>query len=150
MVGFLNVFPFVYSYVADHFQYLACLGIIVPLAAGAWLAVARLPGVAKGFGRGALVAVVGALALLAWRQSKMYANASTLYQTTIDKNPNCWMAYINLGLEDAKNHDQEPAIECYQRALELHPKAANAHNDLAIAWQALGNYDRAIDEYSQA
>ena len=30
--GFLNVFPFRYSYVADHFQYLAGMGIIVPVA----------------------------------------------------------------------------------------------------------------------
>ena len=30
-LGFFNVFPFIYSYVADHFQYLATLGILVPL-----------------------------------------------------------------------------------------------------------------------
>src|ERR1035437_847761 len=29
-LGFLNVYPFLYSYVADHFQYLACLGLIIP------------------------------------------------------------------------------------------------------------------------
>ncbi|SPE39993.1 Tetratricopeptide TPR_2 repeat protein (fragment) [Candidatus Sulfopaludibacter sp. SbA3] len=29
VLGFLNVYPFRYSYVADHFQYLACLGIRV-------------------------------------------------------------------------------------------------------------------------
>jgi hypothetical protein len=28
VLGFLNVYPFVYSYVADHFQYLASLGVI--------------------------------------------------------------------------------------------------------------------------
>jgi hypothetical protein len=33
-LGFFNVFPFIYSYVADHFQYLACLGVIVPVSAG--------------------------------------------------------------------------------------------------------------------
>ena len=37
VLGFLNVYPFRYSYVADHFQYLAILGIIVPAAA--WLTV---------------------------------------------------------------------------------------------------------------
>ena len=31
VLGFLNVYPFRYSYVADHFQYLASLGIIVPV-----------------------------------------------------------------------------------------------------------------------
>ena len=33
-LGFFNVYPFIYSYVADHFQYAASLGIIVPVAAG--------------------------------------------------------------------------------------------------------------------
>ncbi len=32
VLGFLNVYPFVFSYVADHFQYLAMLGVIVPVA----------------------------------------------------------------------------------------------------------------------
>src|SRR5262249_27034265 len=31
-LGFFNVYPFRYSYVADHFAYLASLGILVPLA----------------------------------------------------------------------------------------------------------------------
>jgi hypothetical protein len=33
-LGFVNVFPFRYSFVADHFQYLASLGIIALMAAG--------------------------------------------------------------------------------------------------------------------
>jgi hypothetical protein len=37
-LGFVNVFPFRYSFVADHFQYLASLGIIALLAAGISLA----------------------------------------------------------------------------------------------------------------
>ena len=37
-LGFVNVYPFVYSYVADHFQYLASLGIISSVAGGwGWL-----------------------------------------------------------------------------------------------------------------
>ncbi len=33
VLGFFNVYPFVFSYVADHFQYLSCLGMIVLSAA---------------------------------------------------------------------------------------------------------------------
>ena len=33
-MGFFNVFPFCYSFVADHFQYLACIGLITLAAAG--------------------------------------------------------------------------------------------------------------------
>ena len=42
-LGFLNVYPFVFSYVADHFQYLACLGILAPVASMLTAATARLP-----------------------------------------------------------------------------------------------------------
>src|SRR5208337_3446809 len=41
VLGFCNVFPFLFSYVADHFQYLAGLGIITPAAAGLALLLAR-------------------------------------------------------------------------------------------------------------
>ena len=33
-LGFFNVYPFRYSFVADHFQYLACIGPIAAAAAG--------------------------------------------------------------------------------------------------------------------
>lgn len=42
VLGFFNLYPFAYSYVADHFQYLASLGILVPAAAGAALFFERL------------------------------------------------------------------------------------------------------------
>ena len=35
VLGFLNVYPFIFSYVADHFQYLASLGIISSIRGGA-------------------------------------------------------------------------------------------------------------------
>ena len=37
VLGFCNVYPFLFSFVADHFQYLASLGIITLAAAGAVL-----------------------------------------------------------------------------------------------------------------
>ena len=40
-LGFFNVYPFRYSYVADHFQYLPSLGIMTAAAAGLALAMRR-------------------------------------------------------------------------------------------------------------
>ena len=40
-LGFVNVYPFVYSFVADHFQYLASLGIMFRLQGGMRQVVAR-------------------------------------------------------------------------------------------------------------
>ncbi len=68
-LGFFNVFPFRYSYVADHFAYLASLGVIVPMAVEATqLAAFAAPRwrVAPGI----VVAVI--LGMLTWNQSGMY------------------------------------------------------------------------------
>ena len=40
-LGFVDVYPFRFSYVADHFQYLASLGVIVPVACALTIASAR-------------------------------------------------------------------------------------------------------------
>jgi hypothetical protein len=47
-LGFLNQYFFIYSFVSDHWQYLACLGIITPCASGIVLLAGQLaakPGV---------------------------------------------------------------------------------------------------------
>ncbi|HTT57026.1 MAG TPA: hypothetical protein VMF63_07955, partial [Opitutaceae bacterium] len=99
-LGFFNVYPFVYSYVADHFQYLASLGIIV-LAAGAWGRAWSAPTARPGFRRGLLAlaaaGLIATLGVLTWRQSRIYRDLPTLYRATVERNPDCWMAAFNLG-----------------------------------------------------
>ena len=58
VLGFLNVYPFIFSFVADHFQYLASLAIIVPVSAGLddWR---RARVVAHAAGRGGAMYSVG-------------------------------------------------------------------------------------------
>ena len=97
VLGFLNVYPFRFSYVADHFQYIACLGIIVPAAAGLALASKKLAGGAARavFWLGPVA--VAALAFLTWNQAGFYSDAETLYRETVARNPDSWMARSNLG-----------------------------------------------------
>jgi hypothetical protein len=98
-LGFVNVYPFKYSFVADHFQYLACIGIIA-LFSGTLVGVARRrsSGAATAV-QAALIVVVGApLALLAHSQSRQYVNAETLYRVTLSRNPESWLAHTNLAV----------------------------------------------------
>ena len=44
VLGFLNVYPFLFSFVADHFQYLAMLGDLVPAGLRAGTLLAHWPG----------------------------------------------------------------------------------------------------------
>jgi len=122
-LGFFNVFPFIFSFVADHFQYLASAGVFALAAAG----LSRLPRAAGGLLAGVLVAGLGALT---WRQSAMYRDVFTLYRTTIARNPDCWMAYNNLAEATADAGRPADAIPLLERALQLRPAFAQAENNL--------------------
>lgn len=159
VLGFLNVFPFIFSFVADHFLYLASLGIIVPVSAGATLAIGRLaehpaqperqPQLRR-LGIGACLAVVVVLAVLAQQQARTYADEVTLYRTTIEKNPDCWMAFNNLGAFLSKHGKQEAAIEVLRQAVRLRPSYGQAYNNLGLAYMALNKPQEAVEFYTHA
>jgi tetratricopeptide (TPR) repeat protein len=150
VLGFCNVYPFIYSFVADHFQYLACLGIITVVSAGVarWLARWRLWNRPAGYV--VCLAPLAVLAGLTWQQSRMYADIETLYQTTIDRNPECWMAYTNLGLIRAAQGRTDEAIGCYLKTLEIKPDDVNARIDLANALYGQRHVDEAIAQLRKA
>src|SRR5208282_4341571 len=80
-LGFINTYPMRYSFVADHFQYLAGIGLITLCAAG----LERIPRVFPA----ALVVLLGALT---WHQTQIYRNPEILWRDTLAKNPDCWLA----------------------------------------------------------
>ena len=151
-LGFVNVFPFRYSLVADHFQYLASLGIIALFSAGA-VNLAKRWSLGPAVAATAAVVLFGApLSALTWAQSGQYANAETLYRTTIAGNPDCWMAYNNLGSLklDGSIADVQEAVAEIQTALRINPNDAEAHNNLGYAWQRLGRFADAVGEHQEA
>jgi protein O-mannosyl-transferase len=149
VLGFLNVFPFIYSYVADHFQYLASLGLIVLAAAGIVQAVGRLTPSMRNVGMGLCFALIGVLALLSFRQARMYADSVTLYERTLERNPTCWMAHSNLGeILAAKNSSE--AIAHYESAIQLRADFPEAHNNLGNELAKAGRLQEAIDHFEQA
>jgi hypothetical protein len=86
-LGFFDVYPFKFSFVADHFQYLASLGIIALAAAGVMTAArAWVPGM-KSAELVASLAIAIPLAVLTSIQSRQYVDAETLYRATIQRNP---------------------------------------------------------------
>ena len=150
VLGFINVFPFRYSFVADHFQYLASVGIITLVAAGITFTFERRQpshGPPGYFLSGALVAC---LSILTWRQSAMYSDIETLWRTTIEKNPSAWMAHNNLGALLLKRGKVDEAIVHFQNALEIKPNEVGAEANLGNALLQKGRLDEAIAHYSTA
>ena len=151
VLGFVNVYPFIFSYVADHFQYLASIGIIVPVAWGlVWIAV-RLPASANA--RAAfLLAVPATLGILTWRQCRIYRDADTLNRATLERNPSAWLAHYNLAVSLGNRRDGlQEAISEYQATLRLKPDHWPAHDNLASAFLRLpGHTADAVAEYEKA
>ena len=151
-LGFFNVFPFVYSYVADHFQYLATLGIIVPAASGLAMAAKRLPSATRRYVPACAVGLAAILGGLAWAQSGMYRDAETLYRETLVRNPGAWMAHNNLGMALAAIPGRlYEAIDHFQAALRSNPESAEAHDNLGLALlQVPGRMPEALAEIHEA
>jgi tetratricopeptide (TPR) repeat protein len=149
-LGFFNVYPFRFAFVADHFQYLAGLGLIVPAAAGLTLLLRRSRRWGRHLAPTVCLAVLSTLAVLTWKQSLVYADVESLYRATIKGNPEAWMAQNNLaGLLIARGAIDE-AIMHVNKALALKPDNAEVHNNLGLALAKLGRVDEAIDRYRMA
>jgi protein O-mannosyl-transferase len=145
VLGFFNVYPFRYSYVADHFQYHASVAMIafITAAAAGWRA--RRLQVA------ALVVICGALGLASWRQSHEYRDSETLFRATYARNPDSWMAANNIGYEAMLDERRlEEAIEWFHRALALRPDDAESSNNLGYALLRLGRLEEAVPHLENA
>jgi len=147
VLGFFNVYPFVFSYVADHFQYLACLPVFALAAAGCHRVLPRLPSGARPVAPGVLLAGLG---ILTWNQAGMYRDAVTLYETTLRKNPDCWMAHNNLANIQTLAGRPAEAVPHLEAALRLNPDLASAHNNLGDSLTRLGRAEEALPHLAKA
>jgi len=138
-LGFVNVYPMRYSFVADHFQYLASVGLITLCAAG----LARIPRVIPA----TLIVLLG---VLTWQQAGMYRNLETLWQKTLARNPDCSMAHNDLGSLLYDQGHIEEAMEHYRKAIQSDPNNCEALINLGIAFAARRQFNEAIENYRRA
>src|SRR5437899_7730772 len=149
LLGFIMLYTFRYTFVADHYQYLASIGPIALISAG-------LTTLSRSFKNvqwlvfGGAVVILASLSLLSWRQSAMYRDIETLWRTTIARNPGCWMAYNNLGVVQFEKGNIDDALNTYGQALRLHANYPEAHYNLGSALLQQGKIDDAIQQCEKA
>jgi tetratricopeptide (TPR) repeat protein len=134
ILGFLNVYLFVFSFVADHLQYLGSIALIAGLCAGGAILGRRWSPSAL---RGLAVAILALLAVLTWRQCRMYRDEETLYRVTLAQNPDAWLAHGNLGGLLVKAGHNEEAIEHLAIARRFHPEKIEINYNLGLAYLRL-------------
>ncbi len=147
-LGFFNVYAFLYSFVADHWQYLPSIGLIVLGAAALTSLLARTPVLMR---RGLPLLLVTGLGVLSFHQSRMYADMRTFYRTTLDRNPTAWMAHNNLGnllredgqLDEARGHF-EAALRVRRNLEKVHNNLGNVLRDQRRPAEAMAHYREAL------
>jgi tetratricopeptide (TPR) repeat protein len=148
VLGFMDAYGMRYSFVWDHWVYLSSLGIF---ALGAAL-ITHLAGYLKKpaalFGFAAVLLPV--LAILTWKQSAMYSDLETLWQTTIAKSPTAFLAYNNLGYILMEKGRVDDAIPYFNKSLEINPNFNEPHNNLGDALLRMGQTNEAVMHFQKA
>ena len=150
-LGFVNVYPFIYSYVADHFQYQAMIAIFIAAAAYLVTLTKRLPEDRARLAPVAAGLVLVAFGALTWRQTGLYLDEATLYRKTLAENPRAFMAWTNLALviDKSPGHEEE-AIRLTKKALEIRPNSAEAMNNIAMFLEELNHHEESLAAYRKA
>src|SRR5207248_1519882 len=143
VLGFIMLYSFRYTFVADHYQYLACIGPIALVSAGI-VTLADKWKKTRPLTLGLAVCVLAALWSLSLRQGAMYGDIEALWRTTLAKNPNCWMAHNNLGIVLFEKNQIDEAIAQYRATLNLQPDFWDADYNLGNALLGKGEIDRAM------
>jgi len=143
VLGFIMLFTFRYTFVADHYQYLACIGPIALASAGIVALSDRFTHYRAVIVSAALL-VVASFGTLTWRQAATYSDIETLWRTTLARNPECWMAHTNIGIVFLQQGKIDDAIAHYRLALQMQADSWDAEYNLGTALVAKGQVDEAI------
>lgn len=148
-LGFFDIYPMRYTFVADHYQYLASIGLIALCSAVVTLFFCRSGPLQRIMGCTTCGIVLLMLGLLTWQRGHIYRDSESLWKDTLTKNPECWMAYNNLGLALGKQSRFDEGIDLFQKSLAINNNNVEAHYNLGKAYQEIGEWDKAFFSYTQ-
>lgn len=154
LLGFFNVGFFHLSFVADHFQYLPSLGVIVPVSTGVAVLIGRWRGWKRTVGYGFCAALMAVLALSTWKQSHVYQSAEACYRNVIQNNPNNWDAHVEIGRALFEKGTLDEAALHFEKALNVAPDdracRRRAYNGLGYVFMKKSRVDEAISSFERA
>jgi tetratricopeptide (TPR) repeat protein len=158
MLGFFLLYTFVYTFVADHYQYAASIGPVALVAAGGALILRRTGSSGRIFVLSAAGVLLLILGVLTWRQSQTYTNARTLWQDTLNKNPDSWLAHGQISkmlfeqgkfIEAKPNLEQAIKLSSYMKTVDP-IVCADFVYDMGIVFEEQNRLNDAISYYQKA
>jgi hypothetical protein len=150
LLGFFNVYFMRYSFVCDHWTYLPSLAPIAAVAFGLSELHKHLGAAARPLKFAAGGTLLLMLGFLTWRQAGTYTNMESLWQNTINRNPDSWMAHNSLGNAFFRRGRTNEAISEFEKAIQLKPDLAEAYTSLGVALNSKGRLDDGIARFQDA
>ena len=141
---------FRYSFVFDHLQYLASMGPLALVGAGA----GRIWNHAKPENRwlpivgGALLLAV--LGIVTWQRTLVYLSPESYWADAVAKNPDSWMVHYNLGDAMDVRGDSPDALAEYRKARDLKPASPAAYDQIGSKLANAGLWNEAAASYRDA
>jgi protein O-mannosyl-transferase len=155
MLGFFSLYTFVYTFVADHYQYMASIGPIA-IATGVISTAYRRSGEkAKFVIVSAASILLITLGTLTWQQCGAYKNSYTLWADTLKKNPDSWLAHGQIAHPLYSQGKFDEALSHINRVLELaadvkqmDPMAyTNAYHNKGLILANKGEWKNASEQF---
>ena len=144
-LGFANIYPMRFSFVADHFAYHASIGLLA-VAAGGLSRLITVAAIRLGM-VGLLVVVYSAIT---FQQGYMYTDEETLWEWTIARNPDAWMAHNNLSRIHLASGDPARAEHHARESLDRKPDHFTAMINLSEALRMQGHLTEAEQQAAAA
>ncbi|HUB66459.1 MAG TPA: tetratricopeptide repeat protein [Candidatus Methylacidiphilales bacterium] len=140
-----------YSFVSDHFQYLAAIGpLALAAAALIWLsdffAISRIPWLRPSLGAGLLLI----LGTWSWQRAGVYQSNESLWSDTLNKNADCWMAHYSVANVLLQKGQLDEAMAQFQAVKRMKPDIAEAYCNCGNIFVRKGELDKAIPEFQKA
>jgi tetratricopeptide (TPR) repeat protein len=149
-LGFFDVYPFLFSFVADHYQYHASMAFLAAISAGGVLLAQRFPLQHTWL---ALVCATGIFTLLvvvAHSETYAYKDNESLIRHGMARCPQAWAVQFRYATLLSQERNYAGALEHYREALRLFPEHPAIHTSIGDTLASLGRSDDAIAEYHRA
>jgi tetratricopeptide (TPR) repeat protein len=137
----------------EHRMYLPLAAIIAAVVLGGYAAaglLARHKALARAAGIVLASAAAVCLGVTTHERNKVYRESVTIWEDTVKKQPDNFMAWSSLAAAYANVHKDAQAIDAAGRAIELNPGIQHAYNSRAISYLNQGKLDAAIADFTSA
>jgi Tfp pilus assembly protein PilF len=142
-LGFIDYYTMIYSLVADHYVYIAMIGLVAvaiePLARWAGTSAFRQRSLAI-----AASAIAVALGTVTYQRTFVYQGPRELWADTLEKNPNSLLARTSMGIAFRHDGKFDKALEQFRIALAIDPHNYQSLNGVGTILVDTGHLDEAV------